>query len=197
MLTAITVRCYALQYVTNYADGGVYQALSVVVRMGPIMNYPFNARSFFADNETKDLGCGIILWRGLFQSVRPAIGKMVINVDISTGTMYKPGPLIDVCLDFLGRQRNPNILEPNRGFSDRERLRLERFIRGVRILTTNTGAAGNVNREPRSIQRITNAGAADLTFQLREGGQQTVAEHFRRAQNRPLQFPDLPCVEVK
>jgi eukaryotic translation initiation factor 2C len=30
-----------------------------------------------------------VLWRGYFQSVRPAPGRMVINIDISTGTMFK------------------------------------------------------------------------------------------------------------
>jgi hypothetical protein len=35
------------------------------------------------------LGGGMVLWRGYFQSVRPAPGKMVINVDISTGLMFK------------------------------------------------------------------------------------------------------------
>lgn len=164
--------------------------------MEPTMKYPFNVRSFFTDRETKDIGGGIVLWRGYFQSVRPGIGKMLVNVDISTGTMYKPGPLINLCLDFLGRAGNPNILAPKKGFPDRERIRLQRFIAGVRMLTTNAGAAGKVNRIPRVIKKITNAGAADLSFKLREGGQQTVAEYFRRANNRPLQFPDLPCVEV-
>lgn len=161
------------------------------------MKYPFNVRSFFTDRETKDIGGGIVLWRGYFQSVRPGIGKMLVNVDISTGTMYKPGPLINLCLDFLGRPGNPNILAPRTGFPDRERIRLQRFITGVRMLTTNAGTAGKVNRTPRVIKKITNAGAADLSFTLREGGQQTVAEYFRRSQNRPLQFPNLPCVEVQ
>ena len=172
------------------------QALNVVVRMEPTMKYPFNVRSFFTDKETKDIGGGIVLWRGYFQSVRPGIGKMLINVDISTGTMYKPGPLINLCCDFLGRTGRPDILAPKRGFPDRERIRLQRFLTGVRILTTQAGE-GKVNRTPRTIKKISAAGAADMSFKLREGGQQTVAEYFRRAQNRPLQFPDLLCAEVR
>ena len=29
--------------------------------------YPFNVRSFFTDQEKKEIGSGIVLWRGYFQ----------------------------------------------------------------------------------------------------------------------------------
>jgi len=29
--------------------------------------WPFNVRSFFTDLETKDIGSGLVLWRGYFQ----------------------------------------------------------------------------------------------------------------------------------
>lgn len=166
--------------------------------MEPTMNYPFNVRSFFTDRETKDIGAGIVLWRGYFQSVRPGIGKMIINVDISTGTMYKPGPLIGLCLEFLGRgMNNPNILAPKKGLPDRERIRLQRFISGVRVLTMNAGETSQSSRTPRVVKKLSSGGAADLTFTMREGGSLTVAEYFRRAQNnQPLRYPDLLCVEV-
>ena len=164
------------------------------------MKYPFNVRSFFTDRETKDIGSGIVLWRGYFQSVRPGIGKMLINVDISTGTMYKPGSLIMLCLDFLGRanQNNPNMLAPKKGFPDRERIRLQRFLQGIRIVTNHVGESGQVNRTPRVVKKLSAAGANDLSFPLREGGTQTVAQYFRRTQNnQPLRFPDVICVEVR
>jgi eukaryotic translation initiation factor 2C len=53
--------------------------------MEPTMKYPFNIRSFFTDQECKRIGGGLELWRGYFQSVRPAIGRILINIDISTG----------------------------------------------------------------------------------------------------------------
>lgn len=163
------------------------------------MKYPFNVRSFFTDRETKDIGSGLVLWRGYFQSVRPGIGKMLVNVDISTGTMYKAGSLLSLCLEFMGRgMNNPNVLAPKKGLPDRERIRLQRFISGVRVLTTHVGETGHVNRTPRVIKKLSSAGASDLTFTMREGGSLTVAEYFRRAQNNhPLKFPDVLCVEVR
>ncbi|KNZ81482.1 Protein argonaute-2 [Termitomyces sp. J132] len=170
-------------------------ALNVVIRMEPTMTYPFNVRSFFTDRETKDIGLGLQLWRGYFQSVRPAIGRMLINVDISTGTMYKAGSLLSLCLEFVNRN-DPNVLAPSRGFPDRERLRLQRFISGIRILTKHSGADGTVQQTPRVIKKLSSAGANALTFTMREGGSMSVAEYFQKTQSQRLRFPDIICVEV-
>ncbi|KAJ7611818.1 argonaute-like protein [Roridomyces roridus] len=170
-------------------------ALNVVIRMQPTLNYPFNVRSFFTDRETKDIGAGLQLWRGYFQSIRPAMGKMLINVDISTGTMYKAGRLLDVCLQYIGKN-DPNALSPKFGLPDRERIRLQRFISGIRVITTHTNASGVEVQTPRVIKKLSQAGASALTFQLREGQSMTVAEYFATTQNKRLQFPDVICVEV-
>ena len=106
--------------------------------MGPNLRYPFNVRSFFTDMETRDIGGGIVLWRGYFQSVRPAIGRMLINVDISTGTMFMPGPLIGLALAHLNLAPNrADTLAPRRGLPDGERVRLQRFITGLKITTSH------------------------------------------------------------
>jgi len=162
--------------------------------MEPTMNYPFNLRSFFTDRETSDIGGGIQLWRGYFQSVRPGIGKLLINIDISTATMYKGGHLVDICLEFL-RKNNPSALFAQ-NIPDREFLRLMRFISGVRILTKQTDSTGRSSPTPRVIKRLTRAAARQEEFTLREGGKMTVADYFHRALNKPLQFPDIFCAEV-
>ncbi|KAJ7830395.1 hypothetical protein B0H13DRAFT_1655150 [Mycena leptocephala] len=169
-------------------------ALNVVIRMQPSLSYPFNVRSFFTNLETKDIGAGLELWRGYFQSIRPAMGRMLINVDISTGTVYKPasGSLLSLCLDYFNK-RDPNVLAPARGFPDRERLRLQRFISGIRILTTHAGPGGEV-QTPRVVKKLSTAGASSLTFQMRQT--MTVADYFKNTQNKPLQFPEVICAEV-
>jgi len=164
--------------------------------MEPTMNYPFNVRSFFTDRETKDIGSGLQLWRGYFQSVRPASGRMLINVDISTGTMYKAGPLLSLCLDFVNKT-DPNVLAMKYGFPDRERLRLQRFISGIRILTTHPGPDGTVQQTPRVVKKLSSAGANALFFNMREGGKMSVADYFQKTQNRKLKHPDVICVEVR
>ncbi|KAG1840438.1 hypothetical protein F4604DRAFT_1690775 [Suillus subluteus] len=81
-------------------------ALNVVVHMEPTMKYPFNIRSFFTDQEMKDISSGLVIWCGYFQSVRPTIRQLLVNVNISTGIMYKAGNLMDLCLMFLGCLNN-------------------------------------------------------------------------------------------
>ncbi|KAF8888340.1 argonaute-like protein [Infundibulicybe gibba] len=164
-------------------------ALNVVIRMDPTAKYPFNVRSFFTPEGKKPIGGGIELWRGYFQSVRPTIGRLVVNVDIATGMMFKPGPLIDLCLEVLGRPGMTNLLRGG-GLPDRERVRLQRFLTGVRITTTNTPGAARV------LKKLTPAGANTLTFEMRDVGHITVADYFRNQVNRPLRLPELVCAEV-
>ena len=67
---------------------------SVVIRMEPTLNpnCAFNVRSFFTDGGARNIGGGLVLWRGYFQSIRPAVGRMLINVNISTGVMCEVHP---------------------------------------------------------------------------------------------------------
>ncbi|KAJ6566989.1 argonaute-like protein [Mycena capillaripes] len=165
-------------------------ALNVVIRMEPAQKFPTKGRSFFTPSETKSIGAGLVLWRGYFQSIRPALGRVLINVDISTGVMYQPGPLIDLCLAFLGKN-NPNLL--TKQMPDRERIALGRFITGIRVQTQDSGS-GAVRA--RVVRKITKEGADDSSFTMRAGGTKTVAQYFREQSGRPLRFPGLLCVEV-
>jgi eukaryotic translation initiation factor 2C len=166
--------------------------------MAPNLIYPFNVRSFFTDRETRDIGGGIVLWRGYFQSVRPAIGRMLINVDISTGAMFAPGPLIQLALAFLGFPHDKqDALAPRKGLPDRERIRLQRFITNIKI-TTSHGQQDRTGQGPkmRVVKKLSKDGARDLSFELGNGQQQTVADYFRGVLGRPLRHPDVICVEV-
>ncbi|KAJ3796816.1 argonaute-like protein [Lentinula aff. detonsa] len=166
-------------------------ALNVVIRMEPSQRFPFNVRSFFTDQEKKDIGLGLELWRGYFQSVRPALGKMYIIVDTSTATMYKAGRLIDLCLNFFKRM-DPKVLAPKNGLPDRERLRLQKFISGIRVITNTSGD----RKIARVVKKLSSAGASALSFKVKEGETVTVAQYFQNVLNRPLQYPDLICVEI-
>ena len=162
--------------------------------MEPNSRYPYNARSFFTNQEVKHIGGGIELWRGYFQSIRPGVGRMLLNIDISTGMMYRSGPLIGLALDFFGKN-DPNILSPASGMPDRERLRLQRFLAGVRITTPHT----NATRPPhaRVVKKLSTKGANSISFTMSTTNQTlTVAQYFQNLFNRPLRYPGLLCVEV-
>jgi eukaryotic translation initiation factor 2C len=71
-----------------------------------VRKYPNNGRAYFTNAETLALGGGIELWRGFFQSVpmfalpnkslqflrlrrsvRPTLGRMLVNVDTAMAAM--------------------------------------------------------------------------------------------------------------
>jgi len=158
--------------------------------MDPNQKYPFNVRSFFTPEGRRLIGGGLELWRGYFQSLRPSQGRMYINLDIATGVMYKSGRLLDLCLEFLG-QRDPKLLSPVQRFPDRERLRLQRFISGMRVTTAHGGRSRTL-----VIKKLSSQGASQSMFTTREGQTQSVANYFKTVLNRSLQFPDVICIEV-
>jgi eukaryotic translation initiation factor 2C len=158
--------------------------------MEPSLRCPIKGRSFYTNQDTRSIGGGIHLWRGYFQSVRPSINRMLINVDISTGVMYRPGRLIDLALEFLGYSGRPNALAPRLGFPDRERLRLQHFITGLKVTTPYHSRERDRRR---LVRKVTRESAQDRTFEIGDGRIMTVAEYF---QGQFLQFPDMVCVEV-
>ncbi|KAJ7778889.1 Piwi domain-containing protein [Mycena olivaceomarginata] len=169
-------------------------ALNVVIRMEPSQRFPVKGRSFFTSEGSKAIGAGLVLWRGYFQSIRPMVGRMLINVDISTGVMYQPGPLINLCLSFLG-QNDPLIL--SRNLDDRRRVKLARFLAGIRVETRDASRnPGSGASRARVVRKLTQQGASDVTFVMREGRTMTVARYFQDTTGQPLQFPGLLCVEV-
>lgn len=88
--------------------------------------------------------------------------------------------------------RDPNVFSPRRGFTDRMARELKRFLLGVRITTPHRPDAA-----PRGIRGVSIAGANDLRFTGADGRPITVARYFQTVLNRPLQFPDVVCVEVR
>ncbi|KAJ7918211.1 argonaute-like protein [Mycena leptocephala] len=163
-------------------------ALNVLIRMEPSQRFPVKGRSFFTPEGARPIGAGLVLWRGYFQSIRPAVGRMLINIDISTGVMYQPGELIKLCLSFLN-VNDPLVLSGR--LDDRRRIRLGRFIAGVR-----GGAGARGVERARVVRRLTHQGASDVTFVMRGGRSMTVANYYQEATGRPLQYPTLLCVEV-
>jgi len=131
------------------------------------------------------------LWRGYFQSIRPSQGRMYLNLDIATGIMFKEGPLINLCLEYLDvRDKDPNWLSPNR-LNDRDRIFLQRFVTGLQVSTNYGGRT-----QTRGVRKLTPQGANAIIFTMRQGGSISVADYFRNELNRPLRYPGLICIEV-
>ncbi|KAG7453210.1 argonaute-like protein [Guyanagaster necrorhizus] len=171
-------------------------AFNVVIRMAPSLMYPSRGRSFFM-REAKSIGFGLSVCQGYFQSIFPAVDRLLINVDTTTGIMYKDGPLISLCLEYLSLpQDQAHQLDP-RQLSTYERIRLQRFLSGMKIVPTLaiSGARGRKGKSV-TVKRLTDQPASMLSFKPRGGGvETTVAAYFQR-QNQLLQYPHIICVET-
>lgn len=165
------------------------QALNVALRHEPISRYTFNTRSFFMPTGLRSVGMGLELWPGVFQSIRPAINSMHINIDTSTGVIYKPGPLITHALEFMGR-RNPTDLALN-NLSARDKHSLQSRLRGLRIALNYIPG----KRPEKSIIAMTTTNATNTMFES-NGQRISVAQYFQQTLHKQVRFPTLPCVQI-
>ena len=160
--------------------------------MEPNQIHPFNRRSFYIPDGRKDIGGGIELWRGIFQSVRPTVDRLIVNIDLSTGMMYKEGPLLNLCIDFFGLKSNtsPNEKLSGTTIKDIQRVRLQKFLSGVRVKVPSTG-----DRE-RVVRGLSKEGANRLTFRTQAGVDMTVAQYFQSL-GVLLKYPGVICALVR
>uniref|UniRef100_A0A7N8WS37 Argonaute RISC catalytic component 3b n=1 Tax=Mastacembelus armatus TaxID=205130 RepID=A0A7N8WS37_9TELE len=163
--------------------------LSALNRYTPV------GRSFFSSPEGYDhpLGGGREVWFGFHQSVRPAMWKMMLNIDVSATAFYKAQPVIQFMCEVLDIH---NIDEQPRPLSDSHRVKFTKEIKGLKVEVTHCGTMRrkyrvcNVTRRPASLQ----------TFPLQlENGQtveRTVAQYFREKYSLHLKYPHMPCLQV-
>lgn len=127
-----------------------------------------------------------LLHRGFFQSTRPIAGDLMMNVDVTTGVMWREGPLLDICMDLLGIT---NIRELQ-GQQKRDILR--RFLRGLSFKMTQPLKGGK-----EKVYKITDISrpASEIKFLNQEGEEITVEDHFRNT-GRPVRFPTAFCIQA-
>lgn len=137
---------------------------------------------------------------------------MVVNVDIRSAALYKSGPLIMLCLEYMEKSPEGDpvqFLGANR-LDQQTRRDLLKFIRNLKVHITGDG-------QPRvkTIKDISEKGADTLSFPLLSGG--TITIHvgpiyiyaifsvyptssrkalFRRKTGRTLRYPSVVCVQA-
>ncbi|EIE85427.1 hypothetical protein G6F46_009276 [Rhizopus delemar] len=164
--------------------------LDVLIRHLPSMMHSTVGRSFFTPAEKRALPNGAEVWQGYYQSARPTVGKMMINIDVSATAFYESGPLPEVVAKMLGRR---SLDELRRGIPARELARLEKLLKPLRIQVVHRG-----EKKPRyKITKLTLSSAESTNFKLEDGTETSVANYFVKQYNRRLNYPFLPCIVVK
>ena len=175
------------------------QALDVIMRHRPSMMLTTVGRSFFSRNDAKVLGDGAECWMGYHQSVKPAKGRLLMNIDVSATAFYEPGPILGFLARNLGRKGLDDFRGPMRV---REIEKSERLLRGVKVAVNHRGEI----RRKYKVHGITRS-ASDQTFfkftRFAEDGETVIEEkelsvedYFKKQYNYVLKFPYLPCLKV-
>jgi eukaryotic translation initiation factor 2C len=77
-------------------------ALDAVLRATPAATRTPLGSSFFTGRGALPLSAGSEIWLGYHQSVRPAHGRLLVNVDVSAARMQKAGAVTELAAAVAG-----------------------------------------------------------------------------------------------
>lgn len=115
----------------------------------------------------------------------------MINIDLCATAFYESGPLINVIVKMLGKR---SIDDLRRGINERERAKLEKELKNLKIRVIHRGEKNSKRRY--RISRITPQDAQRTKFDDADGHKIDVASYFQKTYKR-LTYPHLPCIVVK
>ncbi|EER90726.3 hypothetical protein SORBI_3001G053700 [Sorghum bicolor] len=165
------------------------QVLDVVLRESPSWNYVTVSRSFFSTTfgHRGDIGEGLECWRGYYQSLRPTQMGLSLNIDISATSFFKPVSVIKFVEEYL------NMRDTSRPLSDRDRVKIKKALRGVRIETTHQ--QDQIRRY--KITGVTSIPMSQLIFPVDDKGtRKTVVQYFWDKYNYSLKHGSWPCLQA-
>ncbi|XP_060174066.1 protein argonaute 5 isoform X2 [Lycium barbarum] len=162
------------------------QALDVVLRATPSMNYEVVGRSFFHTSlgEKGRLGEGLEYWRGYYQSLRPTQMGLSLNIDMSARAFYESIYVSDYVIGYL------NLRDSNRFMSDVDRLKVKRVLKSVKVEVRHSG----IRRH--KITGVSAQPVRDIMFSDDTGARTSVADYFREKYNIRLRYPMLPAIQA-
>lgn len=171
--------------------------LQLIVRQSST-RFPHNNTAYFPRSFVEDWGAdlrasvgGVTLKLGYFQSVRPTLDRLLVNVDQKLAAFYASGPVIDIAKACLGRNSTSQSLTC-RDPRDLDTLR-RHFVKvkvNVDFLATRNGRKTHI----RTIQDIVPR-AGECQFEL-DGRLTTVREYFQRFHSKTLEYPHFFGVVV-
>lgn len=164
--------------------------------------------------ELRVLGNGLQAQRGYYSSVRPAVGRILVNLNVASAAFYQPIPLVDLMNQYIGGDRIP------RHPGDLERC--EAFLRMVRVWTkylkprnaqgeiipgdtvrktkTVVGFAGDPDTRKKPDPHAPRFGnAKQVSFEFTDGNNKrrtTVFDYFRNHHSITLQRWQEPVINV-
>ncbi|KAJ1989795.1 hypothetical protein H4R33_001936 [Dimargaris cristalligena] len=167
--------------------------LDVAFHHLPASKYPSAKNSFYTSEGKQAISGGIEVWPGLFQSVRPTQGRVLLNVDVSSTAFYAPGSLLNSVVRCLNKVDPLELLN----LREHEMRNLQKMIKGIPVTLTHRDQGERIFK----LKGISERGANQTMFNLRSEDEtetkMSVAKYFSDHLNIPVRYPTLPCVELK
>ena len=180
------------------------QALDVIMRHVPSMKMEPDNRSFFSPPaHPYNLGQGLEVWSGYYQSIRPTMGwRFMLNLDISSTAFHTAQPVIDFMCTLLrggkGKDATGKLTQEDRErytrgpMRDADRKQFAKGITGLKIKVTHLPYPRKYK-----VVGVTSFSAKEQTFQLDTGRKMSVEVYFKETYPKsPLSYPHLPCLHV-
>ncbi|KAI9929068.1 hypothetical protein ASPWEDRAFT_128423 [Aspergillus wentii DTO 134E9] len=183
--------------------------LDHVLREYPSGKFLALRRSFFdPEGENKDLGNGVLAFKGVYQAIRPAIGRgLVVNVDVSNTCFWARTSFMGAAmaiLDCRDHQHLMHLLKPipdghggttesTSFYEVHRRLRklgVQPHYRGCPVLGTDFIVKGLINGNARVYTIEIKDKATGKTEKI------SVETYFKRKYNLTLTYWELPMVEM-
>jgi eukaryotic translation initiation factor 2C len=162
------------------------QALDIILRYNPSRRHKLLGSSIYTDEDPYPIGGGLVAWKGFYQSVRPAFGRLIVNVNTKAGAFYDAQPLMQFIFSFIDCQTVAAILDFMR--NPKNRNILERFLRNIRVKTNY-----HVNRK----YIISGLGKTPKEEKFPSSGQMmTVEKYYFDTYKIKLNYASLPCITV-
>ncbi|KAF9087913.1 eukaryotic translation initiation factor 2C, 2 [Mortierella sp. AD031] len=176
-------------------------ALDVLIRHQPAMLYATVGRSFYTPIGKQTLAGPLDVWRGFYQSARPAVGKMMINMDVSATAFFRSGSLLEMAAKISNVRSVDDLRRTSPPVNWKK---VEKTIKGLRFTVSHRERA----KRSFKVFSLTETSAKDTKFKLQPRGdadpnappeeetETDLVTYFKKAYNITLQFPMLPCVQA-
>lgn len=174
----------------------VVHALEVVLRQTPTNTLISAGRGFFTGTNVKPICEGAEVWLGYQQSLRPAAGKMFVNMDMSFSAFLAEGPVLSLVEAVCGRGGRPanieEMMKRGRGLGKQEYEAIQKKVKNLKVEIRHT----KTKREFK-ISGLSRLDANKTTFVDQDGKTSSISQYFAAQYNRQLRFPELPLLHVK
>ncbi|XP_022866443.1 protein argonaute MEL1-like [Olea europaea var. sylvestris] len=149
-------------------------------------SYKAAKRSFFPPQlGGRNLGDGLVCWKGFYQSLRPTQMGLSLNVDMSAEAFYEP----ILVSDFVAKYLRRDLTMP---LSSQDRIKVKRTLTGLRVELNHTERVKHYK-----ISGVSTVPAQQLMFSLDDTGTKiSVVQYFRQKYNIVLKFPHLPAIQA-